>query len=297
MTAIISPLAGTVPVVQRLALAIQPVDAATTVPVTDGLRVGRETPQALVAARRSKAGRVDPMNPIPTRGSGFVLRHGGDIRDREIIRIVDPRRRYVPRRFSVPIWSASRLAENDSDDAQSAYITTDHRLLRPWLLPGPAFRPPSGVTGSLIRVLRPDRKPVPWARAIAFDEAGARVGWAHGDELGQLFLLVPKAAWPPPEPAVFDIAVRVFARASVPPVIAPSAPSGSDFVPLDPLSSLPVEAIPDPTDPPGPPVLISNLLRGLVPPPDYVAAAQDEVVRLTYGLTVVPSPIVFNPAP
>jgi hypothetical protein len=294
MNVINTALAGAVPVTHRLALAVQPIDAVTNEVASVGLRAGRETPRPMVEFRRAGLRRTNPTIPIPAHGAtGFVLSHRGDVRKTEIIRVTDAAQRFVPRRFAVPVWPAVRLAESDRDGTAVAYITTNHRLLRPWLLPGPAYRPPSGATGAMLRVVRPDSSPVRWARALAFNEQGERLGWAHGDGTGQVLLMIPRAAWPPPEPAVLTLAVRLFA-----PAAAGQPPSGSaDVVRLEPLSDLPVEAIPQPPDPPGPPVLASDLLRGITPPPTHVVAAQDEIVTLEYGRVVTPPTVTFNPAP
>ena len=286
-------LAGEVQVTHRLALAVQPVDAVTREVRTTHLHVGRETPQSLAAYRRTRPPVQDPTVPIPAHGAGFVLTHGRGVRSTEVLRITSRTRHFVPRRFSVLVWPEERLAADDADGTTAPHIGVPHRLLRPWLLPGSAYRPPSGATGALLRVARPDGTPVRWARAHAFDVHGTRVGWAHGDESGQLMLLVPRGEWPPPEPATLNLAVRFFAPA----VPAAPIPAGADVVRLEPLSDLPVEVLPAPADPPGPPVLVSDLLRGITPPTAHVVAAQDEVIALQYGRVVAPPTVIFHPTP
>jgi hypothetical protein len=189
-------------------------------------------------------------------------------------RAAAPPRRWIPRRFDVPLWSTDELEAPDVASPPSGPLPAESRLLRPWLLPGPGYAPPGGATGVRLRVTRAGN-PVRWARVDAFGDGGLRVGWGHGDEHGDvLLLLTDTGALPPPAPSRLDVVLRVHAPAEA-----------VDPDPLDPLADLPVETVGRSAVPPTAQDLDNDLLRGITPPTGYVAAP-DDVVPLTVGRVV-----------
>ncbi|MEV8098557.1 hypothetical protein [Kitasatospora sp. NPDC085879] len=257
--------AGRVDVLHRLALAVRPLDARTAAPAT-GIRVGREAPPPGGAVR-----------PLESHGAaGSVLRHGtGGVRNRTVVlRLDDPARRLVPRRFRLPLWTAAELTGADGRPPAAGYVPAASRLLRPWLLPGVAYPVTGGLTGLRLRVTYLGL-PVRWPRVEAFGPGGVRVGWAHGDEYGQVLLLVDgTGTLPHPAPSAFDVALRTAVpdRAHLPPVD-----------PLDPLADLVVEDIPRSQAPPTREDLDNPVLRGIAAPPGYRTATRDVVRSLTVG--------------
>ncbi|KJS54027.1 hypothetical protein VM98_21755 [Streptomyces rubellomurinus subsp. indigoferus] len=257
--------AGPVDVTHRLALAVRPLDARTAAPAP-GVRVGREAPPP-----------GGPVRPLESHGAtGAVLRYGpGGVRARTVVlRLDDPARRLVPRRFRVPLWTPAELTGADDRPPTAGYVPAASRLLRPWLLPGVAYPVTNGLTGLRLRVTHRGR-PVRWPRVTAFGSGGVPVGWAHGDEHGQVLLLVDGiGGLPHPAPSAFHVALRTAApdQGQVPPVD-----------PLDPMADLVVEDVPRSQAPPVPADLDNPLLRGTALPPGYRTGAGDVVRRLTVG--------------
>ncbi|MET8625820.1 hypothetical protein ABZW30_19065 [Kitasatospora sp. NPDC004669] len=257
--------AGRVDVLHRLALAVRPLDARTAAPAA-GVRVGREAPPP-----------GGPVRPLESHGAtGSVLRYGtGGVRNRTVLlRVDDPARRLVPRRLRIPLWTVGELSDADGRPPTAGYVPAASRLLRPWLLPGVAYPVTSGMTGLRLRVTYLGL-PVRWPRVEAFGAGGVPVGWAHGDEYGQVLLLVEGiGALHHPTPSAFDVALRTAVpdRAHLPPVD-----------PLDPLADLVVEDIPRSQAPPTAADLDNPVLRGIAVPPGYRTATRDVVRSLTVG--------------
>ena len=272
--------AGRVDVLHRLALAVKPRDAVTARPVTSGIRVGFETSRTL-AARPRRRGDPTPLDPVLNfpavpldTGAAFVLRHGYRDRTRVTLRVDDPERRWVPRRFVIPLWTAAEVEATDAvPPPASGPIPAESRLLLPWLLPGPAYPVTPGATGVQLRIIR-DGVPVRWARVEVFGTGGHRIAWAHGDEHGQaLLILAGTGAIPPPAPATFDVAIRVH------------APDPGAVDPRDPLADLAVEPVTRSSAPPTAQDLDNDLLRGITPPSGY-RRSPDVVVTLTVGKVI-----------
>ncbi|KJK59269.1 hypothetical protein [Saccharothrix sp. ST-888] len=277
---------GAVDVLHRLALAVSPVDARTNGPVWPGVRADREIESPPDRFGRSLL-RVLPLEAHG--GTAFVLRYGSScgvgVRGRTVsLRIADPASRWVPRRFVLPLWTRAELAE--AERPSGTFVPVAARLLRPWLLPGVAYPVAGGVTGLRLRVTS-EGVPVRWPRVEAFGPGGLRVGWAHGDQYGQVLLLVDgTGALPPPTPARFDVALRAHIPdpATAPP---PEALDRLDALdPLDPLGDLVVEAVGRSHNPPRPEDLDNDVLRGLAVPDGYLTAAGDVVRSLTVGQVI-----------
>ncbi|MCJ0874262.1 hypothetical protein [Streptomyces sp. AP-93] len=273
----ITVAAGPVDVLHRLALAVRPLDARTRKAAGPGLCVGRES--AAVPGRRMPPGGA--VLPLENHGAtGHVLRYGssGGLPATVAVRIDDPARRWIPRRFSVPLWTHAELTGADADPPTAQPVRADARLMRPWLLPGPAYPVPQGTTGIRLRVTRAGR-PVRWPRVEAYGApAGALVGWAHGDEHGQVLLLLHGiGVLPSPVPSTYTVALRSLARD---PATAPPPD------PRDALADLVVEAVTRSQSPPSGADLDNPLLRGSSRPPGYRTSTADTVHTLTVGQVV-----------
>jgi hypothetical protein len=307
---------GVVQVLHRLALGVEPVDAFTRMPIGGGVRVGRELPRP---RRRFRPG-TGPLDPLARRrdlalehnGTGrFKLRHGPGLGSAATVRIRvdDPWRRYVPRRFDVPIWTFDEVtASEDWPPIGSApakpptgpFVATRSRLLRPWLLPGAAYSLPTGTTGLRGKVTRGGR-PLPWPRVEAvLDDASDNVvlGQAHGDERGEFVVVIAgdRTAVPLPLTTV-DILVLLYAPPPAQPPV-PGAPPDPGALPADdPLAGLALEPVTRSSNPPVPGDLDNLLLRGETLPATYVASTTPPpAVTLEVGrVRSEPVPFPFTP--
>ena len=254
--------AGEVDVPHRLALAVEAVDALTRDLAATRLRVSRETAREPAGDRRR--GFRDQG------GSVFVLRHSPSSAS-ALVRLVDPGREYVARRLEVPLWPRDEVALADARPP-GVFVSARSRLLRPWLLPGAAYRMPRGTTGLRCRILQ-GGEPVRWPRVEVLTTAGL-LGWGHGDERGEVLVVATERTAFPPAGGTFFVVVRVHLRDSqvVVPLIRPG----------DPLSDLVVEQVPRSSVPPTGADLDNPLLRGLAVPAGY-STAPDLVRVLTVG--------------
>jgi hypothetical protein len=275
----------------RLALAVTPEDAVTGGPAGPGLRVGRETVRSVDdALRAGRAGdHVDPTEPLGgPYDVGFVLRHRTTESATAVVRIDDRRRRYVPRRIEIALWTLADVEASDTlVDPGTRAVTPPHgpfvpstsRRTAPWLLPGPAYPAPATCTGVRTRIVR-NGEPVRWARVEAFTGAGRRIGWAHGDEHGDVLLLaLQSATFPAPgTTATMPLALRVHH----PDPTAPADPAVEALLAAgDGLADLPVEPLArTPISPP--PGLPADEVTGLRRPVGYVTAP-DQVVVVDVG--------------
>ncbi|MER7461292.1 hypothetical protein [Streptomyces sp. NPDC097981] len=268
--------AGVVDVLHRLALAVRPLDARSRAAAGPGLRVGFENRP--VPGRRQ--GGEDLVRSLEGHGAtGFVLRHetAGGLPAAVTVRVDDPARRWIPRRFSVPLWTRAEVSGSDDRPPTAPHVRADARLLVPWLLPGPGYPVPQGTTGLRFRVIRPDTAgtPVRWPRVDAFGPGGVPLGWAHGDEHGQVLLLIDGVGvLPYPAPSRFAVALRTH------------APDPLADRQADPLADLVAEPIVRSANPPRPQDLDNEVLRGTARPAGYRTAVADTVRTLTVGQVV-----------
>lgn len=162
------------------------------------------------------------------------------------IRILDPDRQFVPRRFRVPL----------PDLDGGAPPPASHRARRPFLFPGAAYPTPETATGLRGRVVN-GGQPLRWARIVAeIPDSGQVVGRAHGDDRGEFLLILDSSAMQVGELiSPLPIRVRVFAPSS------PPAPDADD-----PLSDLPLEVLPAAGLP-------DDVASGETVPPSYDASA------------------------
>jgi hypothetical protein len=272
---------GKVPVVHRLALAVVPVDAITQRAVAAGLRVDVEplAPPALLAQGWPNRAPQSMRN-----GAAHVVLHTATVPQLPgaalTVRITDPAATFVARRLRVPLWTLADVTGADTVPPASAYIPSLRRQISPWLLPGPAFPLPGGITAIRVRVLRTG-EPVRWARVEAWDAAGARVAWAHGDEHGQALLILDGLAAPSNPFTPVGLAVRLH----VPPAPLPATTLAD--LEYDPFADLPVELIARSPLAPAPPVEGDDVSIGVAVPAGYLTSTQDELIDAVVG-TVTP---------
>ncbi|RZU11365.1 hypothetical protein EV645_6531 [Kribbella rubisoli] len=287
---------GRTEVAHRLALAIVPVDAVTRRAAPPGVRVGRETTRSLV--RRPN---IDPQRlAIPVRASAaYILLHDptippqpsplpndpSPVRPPEIaLRLTDPAGRFVPRRFTVPIWTLGEIRRPDAEPPSGPVIPAMSRSIRPWLMPGAAYGVPGGATGIRTRVLR-EGEPARWARVELFDAAGNRLGWGHCDEHGQVLVLLDRLGSGIPSAPV-DIAIRIHVPSGDEQTVGNTA--------TDPLWDLVREPLPREPLPPPPPVQ-DDVTIGVAVPDGYLTSAQDVVRPVVPGRITALADVIFTP--
>ena len=292
---------GRTPVAHRLALAVAPVDAVTRRPAPPQVSVGRETPRSLQRATRRHRPSADPQRvavSVAAAAGAHIVVHNRSVPAAPpagappgtppelTIRITDPGGRFVPRRVIVPIWTLDEVRSADDDPATGGAVPAASRTIRPWLLPGAAYLPPGGATGARLRVVR-GGSPVRWPRVEVFDAGGARVGWAHGDEHGQvLFLLDSLGSGLPSGPV--PVALRVHIPPAPPP--NPLPPADPD---TDPLWDLVPEPLPRQPVPVG--AFTDDATIGVAVPAGYITASADVVWTLVPGRVNTLADIPFTP--
>jgi len=271
---------GTADVLHRLALAVETVDAVTRRPTR--ARAGREVPARLLGPVVNPSWRCLDLE---TNGRGrSVLRHGLGVPAQVTLRIADPARRFVPRRFRIPLWTAGDVSAADASPPSGPYIPARSRLLRPWLLPGAGYPLAGGATAVRGRITRAGL-PVRWARITARGPGNALVGWAHGDERGEFLLIVTHTGLlPPPAPSTMEIDLVVSAGLQLP---ATEADRYGDLV---------VEVVPRFVVPPNAGDLDNNVLRGVARPTGYTdsTAVPTHVVTEIGAVTTLPHAIEFT---
>ena len=231
MTFVMDTGVGPADVLHRLALGVEPLDAVTGRPAGTAVRVGQEVPPRL---RPTPAMFESSWPCLDFESSGtarFKLRHGvgGPNRIKVnddgsppaiVVRIDDNRRRLVPRRFRIPVWTRLELDAADPTGGgppTGPYVAMASRLVRPVLFPGSAYSLPRMATvlrGSVIE----DGRPVRWPRVLAKVD-GVDSGIAQGDDRGE-FVLVLTSEWTllaaPPDQVDVTLTVRATPRAAAP---------------------------------------------------------------------------------
>jgi hypothetical protein len=223
-----------VEVVHRLALGIEPIDAAM------GQRLARPVQVVLdgvpESTRNGGASGLDRatsgLKLLNASSSGrFVVLHRKQQVTAFAIRLSDAARRFVPRRLSYEV-----PAEIES---------LAGRVRRPALFAGAAYDVSGTATGLRGRVLwsaAPDSSVVRWARVEATVN-GEVVGRAHGDDRGEFLLLLHPLAAGFGDLAPLELEVTVFAPAE------PPLPDTAEQALRDPLWDLPLERLSLGTDP------------------------------------------------
>jgi hypothetical protein len=300
-SSVIATSVGVADALHRLVLGVEPRDALTDAPLATAVRVGQEVPPRL----RDPAARfADPWPCLDFETNGtarFKLRYriGGPNRIKVnsdgspptiTVRIHDPRRRFLSRRFRIPLFTRLELERADPTPAggpTGGYVPLASRLLRPRLFPGATYSIPRGTTGIRGRVVSNGR-PVRWPRLFARGPGNVRVGAAHGDERGEFLLVITEMGMtPPPAPSTIIVDLDVIAA---PPTTAPAAD------PADPLADLVVETLARSSVPPQPGDLDNDVLQGVSTPTGYVSRTPLPQLTVTVGeLLVLAQPVVFTP--
>jgi hypothetical protein len=254
---------GTATIMHQLALGVVCLDSVSGAPVRTPVRVGRQVAARILRDRSTKLDPSWPCADLEASGRGrFKLRYGPSVARVLVVRVDDPARRYVPRRFSVHLWPT----EAATAAAQGPYIPVASRLLRLWLSPGSAYLFPRGTT--LIRGRVATRGvPVRWARVTATGPNDRVAGRAHADDRGEFLLVVTDPDQNPLQDTV-DLDLVAF---------APKAPGPVDS--RDRCADVAVETVSRSSAPPFPQDLDNALLRGIRPPPGYVPSVQPQPVK------------------
>lgn len=254
---------GPAGVLHQLALGVECFDAVSGSALRTPVRVGRQVPARLQHGTKRLDPPKAPHDTWPcaelerSAPGRFRLRYGPSVRGVVVLRVDDPSRCYVPRRFSVHLWP---IAAVNALPSAGPYIPVLSRVLRVWLSPGPAQQFPRGTTLVRGRVSR-QGAPVRWARVTATGPNGKVAGRAHADDRGEFLLAVTDADQNPLQDSV---ALDLVAT-------APKVPAPLDLA--DRVADLPVEIIARSVVPPVPGNLDNPLLRGISPPPGYVPSA------------------------
>ena len=271
---VVQSAVGEAPVLHRLALGVEFLDAVTGRRVRTDVSVGRELPARLLPRLHAPDW---PCITLESKGIGRAqLRYWTTTPKATPIRLrlLDPGRRFVPRRFDLALW---RLDEILTADATPTPVPAASRVLRPWLWPGSGTILPGGVTAIRGTVLaQGSGEPVRWARLTAVRPAsgggpGDVVGRGHGDERGEfLVVIADTGVLPPPAPSALPIDLQVIARPpGSPPDPNPQDPQALGPDPGDRFGDLVVEDLTHPSNPPLPAELDNAVLRGTATPPGY----------------------------
>lgn len=240
--------------IHRLALGLEPFDAARAQRVTHPVAMRLEGPHR------------DRLPAIERHDSGLhALRYRPGLGTHAMVRLLDPARRFVPRRLRIPLPDFA--AEPDPPLPQ--------RNRRLALFPGAAYDVAETATGLRGRV---QRGPAPqrWARVTAtLPGTSLVVGRAHGDDRGEFLLLLASEALPVGElNGSIDVNVTVSAPAVPPVPPTPETPAQDPFWDL-PLELVPAALLPDDVSP------------GTALPTDYTA-------ETTVAVILVPGRIISS---
>jgi hypothetical protein len=227
------------------------------------------------------------QNPSGRFSIAFLARDVAG-QDRLDVRIVDPTRRYVPRRLSVPVPALADVLAADQAHAADPTVPLAPRGCRPLLFPGADYGTHAGATIVKGQVTwGPGGPPVQWARIEATANGAGQSGpWrAHGDDRGEFLLFIGSLSLVQAQQAslLVDVDVTVHAQPVPPPGTPVDSPAQSRS---DPLWLLPIERIAtlDPSDP---------VATGEVLPPGYTSTTS-QVVTCQRGQPTRPLPFVFN---
>ena len=282
---IIQATAGPAGVLHRLALAVDCVDALTGRPGTPGVRAGREADPRLLPRRFDHSW---PCLDLDMRASGrFTVRRETPVPDTFIVRIADAGRSFAPRRLRAHLWTEAQIGAADRIPPAGPYVPVLSRLLRPWLLPGPAAALSRSATAIRGRVER-NGMAVRWPRITALGPGNVEVGWAHGDDRGEFQLVVTgTGTLPPPAPSTLGLDIVVSAPDPLRPVTVAD--------PADRYADLVVEDVPRSAAPPTATDLDNPLLRGRARPPGYVESTgpRPHLQVDVGGMLALPAPIAF----
>lgn len=158
-------------------------------------------------------------------------------------------RRIVPRRVGITIPTEIDVLNADADPNLPP-IPIWQRAFSPACFPGAAASLAPGATVIRGRVEQDDGSgrmvPVRWARVQATNAAGDTIGWAHGDDRGELVLVIERSEndiVAPADPLPVNLTVGY-----VDPPLQPD-PADPTRADVDPLWDLPQETITAAVDP------------------------------------------------
>jgi hypothetical protein len=265
-----------------LGIAVHSEDVPRPYPLPAGWTAERDASAGLPALRRGPSGRF----ALPFRVRAPVS--GGRTPPTQVLlRLVDPRRGFVPRRLSVPVPTLSQVLAAEAARDRDPSVPLVARACRPVVFPGAAYGVPAGATLLRGRVTRKaDGAPVPWARVEAtVGVPPLKAWWAHGDEQGEFVLVVgtlPDTLARLSSRTV-DLALTVHSRPFPPDGTPVDSPTGTR---ADPLWHLPVETLGslDPGDP---------VARGVAVPSGY-ASSPIQTVTCRRGGTTGLVPVVIT---
>ena len=255
--------------VWRLAAGIDPVCALGGAAPLPGVQVALErVPQPHpVPAGAGAIGTYQVGIGLPTTGrhgtGRFAITYSvPGLTSPVAVRLYDTGRRYVPRRFRLPVPAEAAVVAAEQAAESAPWPPIPSRAFRPVLYPGANRGAQAGATVVRGRVLRADGSIARWARVSAVDaDHGYPLGWAHGDDRGEFYLVLlsSDAGLFTPGSALARVTLTISAR---PAPVTIDSPARSE---ADPLWDLEVEALPSP----GPADTVSD---GRTPPPDYSPA-------------------------
>jgi hypothetical protein len=266
----------------RLAVGFEPLDPVRGGRLAHPVRFEAEGPPPRPFTRSGpyrRTIREGQTAPVVDRHDSclFALLYQPALADSVDLRIYDPLRRHVARRFRVPILPLASL-----EGGEPAALTRTRRVRRPALFPGAAYDTSSRVTGLRGRAMR-GGVPMRWVRVEARLEADdLLVGRAHGDDRGEFLLILTPDAAPPAELIdLLPVRVTVFG-----PAVAP-VPVPATLAAADPLWDLPLEPLPAPGDP-------DPVSPGEALPAGYAATATSTgIVQFRLGRLISAPDFVF----
>lgn len=204
------------------------------------------------------------------------------------LRAVDPGRRYVPRRLSIPVPSLADVLAADHAHDNDPAVPLVPRGCRPLLFPGADYGTHAGATIIKGRATwGAGGPPVQWARVEATAHGAVQPApWrAHGDDRGEFLLVIGSlpVVQAQQRSLTVDLDIVVRARPVPPPgtpVDSPAQSRGDPLwhMPLEPLAAL------DPADP---------VAAGEVLPAGYTSVAS-RLVTCRRGRPTRPLPFVLN---
>jgi hypothetical protein len=227
------------------------------------------------------------QNPSGRFAIAFIARDVAT-QNRLDVRVIDPSRRYVPRRLSVPVPALADVLAADKAHDIDPTVPLTPRACRPLLFPGADYGTAAGATVIMGRATwGAGGPPVQWAR-IEAKASGVNQPepWrAHGDDRGEFLLVIGflSLVQAQQRSLTVDVDVTVYARPVPPPGTPVDSPAQSRS---DPLWQLPVEQVAtlDPSDP---------VTTGEVLPPGYTSTAS-RVLTCRRGQPFRPLPFVLN---
>jgi hypothetical protein len=273
---------GSIQILPEVGLFIESVPRPHRIPPVTGRQLAMPNdPIGLPGVRRSPSGRfalafIDGRVPSPRRID---------------VRLVDPDRRYVPRRFAIVVPLLSEVLAADRAHQSDPSIPLAPRACQPLLFPGQNGGVQAGATVIRGRATwGVGGPPAPWTRieATAIGASRPRTWRAHGDDRGEFVLVIGalELAMALALTRTVDITVVVSGRPLPSPAAGAPIESPAESR-EDPLWHLPLEQV-STLDPPDP------VLRGEVQPPGYSSSTTRTITCRRGAVTRPAQPFVLN---